>query len=168
MEQTPLTAGTGKACRPANQFPQRPMPTLRKPLILLVEDSVDDEFFFRTALDRSGVPADLVHASDGSIALRILAAARGEDGRRLASCPDLVFLDLKMPVVSGFEVLAWLRANPFVPPLEVAVLSGSDRELDIIRAKAMGASVFHVKPISPPSLREHLLPWTNAEEPRPA
>jgi CheY-like chemotaxis protein len=145
------------------------MPSLRKPLLLLVEDSVDDEFFFRAALDRTGVPADVVHAPDGSVALRMLEAARdATSGRRLPGCPDLVFLDLKMPVVSGFEVLTWLRDHPFDPPLEIAVLSGSDRELDIIRAKALGASVFHVKPISAARLREHLLPWAAAEGKGPA
>lgn len=131
----------------------------RTPLILLVEDSVDDEFFFRWALERSGVSADLIHAPDGAAALSLLREARDEDGGRREGCPDLVFLDLKMPVVSGFDVLAWLRENPFVPPLDVAVLSGSDREQDIARARALGAHVFHVKPLSALGLRDHLEAW---------
>lgn len=144
------------------------MSASRKPLLLLVEDSVDDEFFFRATLERTGIAADVMHAPDGAVALRMLEAARDDSGRRLPSCPDLVFLDLKMPVVSGFDVLSWLREHPFDPALDVAVLSGSDRELDIVRAKALGASVFHVKPISVQRLREHLLPWAPVEARRPA
>ena len=131
----------------------------KKPVILLVEDSLDDEFFFRSALTRTGIPCEIVVAGDGAEALRRFDALRTPDGKRREGCPDLVFLDLKMPVVSGFDVLMWLRAHPFSPPLDLAVLSGSDRAQDIALAQSLGAPVFYVKPLSVEKLRGHLLAW---------
>lgn len=129
------------------------------PLILLVEDSADDAFFFRWALERSLDFAELIHATDGASAIRILEQARASDGRRMPGCPDIVFLDLKMPVVSGFEVLTWLREHPFHPPLDLAVLSGSNREADITRARSLGVAAFYTKPLRANSLAAHLGAW---------
>lgn len=117
---------------------------------------MDDEFFFRRALERSQVSAELTYAEDGAAAIRLLEEVRGKDGGRRPGCPDVIFLDLKMPVVSGFDVLVWLGEHPFDPPLDVAVLSGSDRASDIARAKALGASGFYIKPFSPGCLKDHL------------
>src|SRR5688572_13988911 len=95
-----------------------------RPLVLLVEDSEDDAFFFRWTLDKCGFECDVVHAADGLAAIRHLEAALSgaPDARR----PDLIFLDLKMPNFNGFEVLAWIRDRHIDPPLDVAVLSGSE------------------------------------------
>lgn len=135
------------------------MPSSQKPLVLLVEDSADDAFFFGWALARSGDSAELLHASDGGAAIRILDQARAPDGQRKAGCPDIVFLDLKMPVVSGFDVLIWLRERPFNPPLDLAILSGSNREADITRAKSLGVASFYTKPLRPSGLASHLTAW---------
>jgi CheY-like chemotaxis protein len=129
------------------------------PVILLVEDSPDDEFFFRSALTRTGIPCELNYAPDGAAAIRHFEAVRSTDGARLDGCPDMVFLDLKMPVVSGFDVLTWLRQHPFRPPLDVAVLSGSDRAQDMALAQSLGASMFYVKPLSADRLAGHIHAW---------
>ena len=129
------------------------------PIVFLVEDSPDDEFFFRSALTRTGLACELLHAPDGASAIQFFEAARSADGTRRAGCPDIVFLDLKMPVVSGFDVLTWLRRNPFNPPLDVAVLSGSDRTQDISLAQSLGASMFYVKPLSAERLAGHIRAW---------
>lgn len=130
-----------------------------KALILLVEDSADDAFFFRWALERSRDAAELIHAIDGASAIRALEQVRAPDGQRKEGCPDIVFLDLKMPVVSGFDVLTWMREHPFHPPLDLAVLSGSNREADILRAKSLGVAAFYTKPLRPESLASHLSAW---------
>lgn len=135
-----------------------------KPAILLVEDTIDDTFFFRRALGCGGFDADLVHAPDGDAAVQILRASRTPDGRRAPGCPSIVFLDLKMPMASGFEVLAWLRDHPFHPPLDVAVLSGSDRDADETRARELGASAFYVKPLGATNLRAHLDAWQSRRD----
>lgn len=132
---------------------------LRRPIVLLAEDSEDDAFFFRWTLKKCGLDCDLVHAADGAEAIRILDTAAGPDGRRGKGCPDLVFLDLKMPTLTGFEVLAWIRDHPFNPPLDVAVLSGSEHASDVQRAKDLGASAYYVKPLTPEQLRARFAAW---------
>jgi CheY-like chemotaxis protein len=113
-----------------------------QPTILLVEDSEDDAFFFRWALRKCEIPCSLVVASDGSEAIRHLEEARA--GGRL---PDLVYLDLKIPTFSGFQVLGWIGEQQFDPPLDVAVLSGSEHASDVERARALGATGYFVKPL---------------------
>ena len=129
--------------------------TLQRPLVLLVEDSEDDAFFFRWTLHKCGLECDLVHAADGGAAVRHLEECLGGAKPQ----PDLVFLDLKMPAMSGFEVLGWMRERPFQPTLDVAVLSGSEHATDVERATALGASAYYVKPISVESLRARFSAW---------
>jgi CheY-like chemotaxis protein len=114
------------------------------PTILLVEDSQDDAYFFKRALKRSGCECELEHVFDGGAAVQRLREALTDASRM----PDLVFLDLKMPVLSGFEVLDWIRGQAFASTLQVIVLSGSDQEADRRRARELGAFDFIVKPIT--------------------
>jgi DNA-binding response OmpR family regulator len=122
--------------------------------LLLVEDSEDDVFFFRAALRKSGHDCDLKHAADGAIAMAWLKSAL--EGRE--PIPDFVFLDLKLPGFDGFEILAWIREQPFHPPLDVAILSGSEHPTDMARARALGATSYFVKPISAAQIRARLEP----------
>ena len=131
-----------------------------RPLVLLVEDSEDDAFFFRWTLEKCGFPCDVVHAVDGATAIRHLEAVQGGG----TAPPDLVFLDLKIPAFTGFEVLAWIRDRHFDPPLDVAVLSGSEHATDIQRAHALGASGYYVKPISVEQLRGRFDDWRTKRE----
>lgn len=71
--------------------------------------------------------------------------------------PDLIYLDLKMPVMNGFEVLDWIRLQPFAASLRLTVLSGSDQEKDRHRAKSLGASRYLVKPVTPQDLQDDLV-----------
>jgi two-component system response regulator len=119
--------------------------------ILLVEDCDDDAFFFGRALDKTLLPCEFVHVADGGAAVEHLRNARGT-----GSVPDLIFLDLKLPVLSGFEVLRWLGTQNFQPFPNAAVLSGSDHEGDLVMARSPGASDYFVKPIKPEQLQVRL------------
>ncbi|MES2697290.1 MAG: response regulator [Verrucomicrobiota bacterium] len=130
-----------------------------RPIILLAEDSDDDAFFFRWALQKNDLKCELVRAYDGMEAVDYLKKGVDASGRRNAECPDLVFLDLKMPACNGFEVLEWIRANPFDPPLDVAVLSGSEHAVDFERATKLGATAYYVKPMSAAHLRARFNAW---------
>lgn len=125
------------------------------PVVLLAEDSEDDAFFFRWTLRKSGLACHLVHVWDGQQAIRYLEACREPGALR----PDLVFLDLKMPARTGFEVLEWIRDHPFDPPLDPAVLSGSEHAGDVARGTALGATAYFVKPISASHLQARFAAW---------
>jgi len=123
------------------------------PTILLVEDSDDDAFFFRRTLEKSGVTCQVHHVTNGAEAVDFLLEASKLGKEKL---PHAIFLDLKMPILNGFEVLDWMRAQTFPGPMQVIVLSGSDHEDDKKRASQLGASDYLVKPIKISDLH-HLL-----------
>jgi len=68
--------------------------------------------------------------------------------------PNLILLDLKMPRLSGFDVLAWLRHEEKCRWLPVIVLSSSNHEADVQRAYSLGANSYLVKPVAFDSLVE--------------
>ncbi len=121
-------------------------------IVLLVEDSDDDAFFFERSLKNAGIPGQLIRVADGGAAVEYLERASAASKDLLQT--HVVFLDLKLPVLSGFEVLRWIRERSL--SVEVLVLSGSDLDLDIEAATRLGASDYLVKPISAAELRKRL------------
>jgi CheY-like chemotaxis protein len=116
--------------------------SISEPFILLVEDSEDDAFFFQRALRKLGFAGTCVHVQDGHLATEFLERARSE-----GKVPQLIFLDLKMPKMNGFEFLAWLSKQGFEPPIHVVILSGSDQAGDVQLGRQLGASEYLVKPV---------------------
>jgi CheY-like chemotaxis protein len=70
--------------------------------------------------------------------------------------PFAIFLDLKMPVLNGFEVLEWMRTQTFSSSIHVIVLSGSDYPEDKERAARLGATDYLVKPVRVEDLQRYL------------
>lgn len=122
--------------------------------LLLVDDSEDDAFFFWRTLNKSGANCSLHYSENGTQALQFLQKVMRSDR---ASLPRVVFLDLKLPVLNGFEVLEWIRGQTFPPEMQIVVLSGSEREDDRERAARLGAADYLVKPIKVSDL-QRLLP----------
>lgn len=117
-------------------------------VVLYVEDEEDDVFFLREAFRRARVGADLRASGDGREAIRYLSGEAPFDDRAQHPVPDLVLLDLNLPLLSGFEVLSWLRQNPMLSKLPVIVFSSSSFEDDLRKAYALGADGYLVKPSS--------------------
>jgi CheY-like chemotaxis protein len=111
-----------------------------KAKILVADDSEDDLFLLTRAFEKAGLKHLLVAVPDGEQAIEYL-----ED----ELCPDLLLLDLKMPKVTGFEVLAWIRGKPEFNGLPIIVLSASDLPEDRERAKKLGATDYFVKSLDP-------------------
>ena len=111
---------------------------LKRATILLVEDSEEDVFFFKRALEKSGFTSGLIMASDGKAAISILSDP--------VVVPTLhaVFLDLKLPMVSGFDVLRWAKDQNFDGSLRIFVLSGSSQAND----RKMAVRVVFPRPFS--------------------
>src|ERR1700744_5540013 len=93
--------------------------------ILLVEDNPDDVFLMRRALKKSGLEYPMQVVTDGKQALEYLEGSGQFEGRNLFPRPAWVFLDLKLPYLTGFEVLEWLRRDNANLNLEVVILTSS-------------------------------------------
>src|SRR5688572_2141147 len=112
--------------------------------VLLADDSEDDRILFQLALRKFRDMRLVGVAQDGDQTIAYLEG-RGEFANRHEfPYPDILFLDLKMPRVTGFEVLEWLNTRKDRP--FVAVFSGSELETDIKRASELGADTYQVKP----------------------
>jgi CheY-like chemotaxis protein len=122
------------------------VPNKAQPPILLVEDDEDDAFFVKFAVDKAGIGNRLIVAGDGLEAVRYLTGAGDYADREVHPLPGLLLLDLKMPVMSGFEVLTWLKSRAELIDMPVVVLSSSDLEADKTRATSLGAKEYRVKP----------------------
>ncbi len=109
------------------------------PLILIAEDNPDDQVLLRRALQKAGVDVPVQFVNDGLAAIKFLR----NSGPRCR--PALLLLDLKMPVMDGFEVLEWLRVNPDLRPDHVVVLSSCCDRADLNRAGALGIDHYLVK-----------------------
>ena len=116
----------------------------KAPTVLLVEDSDDDAFFFRRTLQKSGATCEICHVCNGAEAvdyLKNISLSEKQD------FPHAIFLDLKMPLLNGFEVLEWMRTQSFPAYMQVIVLSGSEHQEDKERASRLGAVDYLVKPV---------------------
>ena len=115
--------------------------------ILLVEDDRNDALLLKLAFGQAGPDDRLLFVSDGRQAIDYLAGKPPFDNRALHPFPDLLVLDLKMPGLTGFDVLQWARQHPNLKPTVVAVLSGSNWRAEIDQAYALGADFYVTKPL---------------------
>jgi CheY-like chemotaxis protein len=116
--------------------------------ILVAEDNDDDFFFFRRALRAAGSENPLLRFRDGSELVRFVEKIPAAEFDA-ASQPWLLFVDITMPILNGFEVLEWVKGQKDRVKFNPIVLSGSRRDEDVKRAFALGAKDYLVKPISP-------------------
>lgn len=124
---------------------------MRRLTVLLVDDNPDHRFLTQRALAglRDEVEVLVVAAADGREAL-----ARAWGDPPLA--PDLVLLDIKMPGMTGFDVLRALRADPRTASLRVVMLTSSENAKDVEEARALGADDYVMKAMDPQAFREAL------------
>lgn len=121
-----------------NRFPQK--------TLLIVEDNDDDANLMKRAIGTIGLDLRIQLACNGQEAIDYLAGLREYANRDLYPSPDLVFLDLKMPRLSGFDVLRWVRHTATTRRLIVIVLTSSNQPSDIQQAFELGANSYVVKP----------------------
>ena len=112
----------------------------------MVEDDPNDALLVRKAAQKtlSGIP--LLVVSNGQEAIQYLKGEGVYADRARFPFPDIVLLDLKMPVMNGFEVLRWVRSQPKLKRLPVIILTGSVHENDTKTAYEEGANSYLVKP----------------------
>jgi CheY-like chemotaxis protein len=115
--------------------------------ILFVEDSTDDAMLTIRALSKSGFANKLHHVVDGAAALDFLYCRGIYSDRNPKQYPKLVLLDLKMPKVSGIQVLEAVKGDPELKSIPVVMLTSSNEGPDIEKCFALGANSYIVKPV---------------------
>jgi CheY-like chemotaxis protein len=129
---------------------------IEKALILLAEDEQTDAYFIQWANKKAGLPHEIFHVADGQEAIDYLRGTPPYDDRTRHPFPHLLLLDLKMPRLTGFDVLSWLKQDSDFPELPVVVLSSSNYPADIDQARKLGATDYKIKPGNPQLLVEML------------
>lgn len=112
--------------------------------IMLVEDNPDDVALTLHAFESHNIVNEIVVARDGVEALEKLLPARPPDASAL---PSVVLLDLKLPKISGLEVLRRIRQSAPTRFLPVVVLTTSSQEEDRIKSYELGANSYVRKPV---------------------
>ena len=112
-------------------------------VILLIEDNPKDEALTLRALKKNNIGNEVVVARDGAEAVDRLFGAGGNQ----APLPQLVLLDLKLPKVSGIEVLRRIRDDPRTRSIPVVAMTSSREERDIAETYKLGLNSYIVKPV---------------------
>jgi len=114
--------------------------------ILFAEDSEDDAMLTIRALQKSGLTNKIYHVKDGAEALEFIYCTGAYALRDINDHPKLILLDLKMPKVSGMEVLAKIKEGhlKYIP---VVILTSSKEDPDIKKCYSLGATSYIVKPV---------------------
>lgn len=115
--------------------------------VLLAEDEEHDIFFMRRAFDTAGVQNKLMAVQNGREVIRYLEGKGEYADRHQYPEPALLLVDLKMPLIDGFEVMSWIRSQPrWRDQLSILVFSSSAEEQDKRKAFELGAHEYLVKP----------------------
>ncbi len=120
---------------------------MKRSHILLVEDTPDDVELTRRAFKKNSIANDLVVCRDGEEALDYLFAEGAHAGRDPYDLPAVVLLDLKLPRISGLEVLSRLRSDPRTRLLPIVMLTTSKEERDLAESYRLGCNSYVVKPV---------------------
>ncbi len=127
---------------------------MKKPAVLLADDDPNDVALVELAVKRSGMANPLFAVSNGLEVMQYLTGAGRFADRERYPLPRLLLLDLKMPVMDGFDILAWLKTRPEFKSIVRVVLTSSYLEVDVRRAILLGAQQFLTKPMSLPELTD--------------
>ena len=119
------------------------------PTILLVEDDSSDAMLVQRGFGKASVLNPILHLKNGDEALGYLAGADKYADRTRYPLPALILLDLKMPGMTGLQLLQWLRTKREVRRIPVVVLTKDDRPSTIKAAYDLGANSYLVKPGEP-------------------
>lgn len=123
------------------------MSEITRTTILLAEDDQNDVMLIKRAFSKSHVINPIACVENGEEAVAYLAGQGDYADRERHPLPFMMLLDLKLPRLSGHEVLKWVREQPGLKRLPVVVLTSSREPSDINRAYEIGANSYLVKPV---------------------
>lgn len=116
--------------------------------VLVVEDEPDDVLFIRRAFTRSKLANALNFVANGEEAVAYLTGDGAYADRAVHPLPSLILLDLKLPRMSGLEVLEWRRQQKKqIQRIPIVVLTSSRESSDVNRAYELGVNTYLTKPV---------------------
>jgi two-component system, response regulator len=116
--------------------------------ILLVEDNPHEAQLTIRSFQKANIANRLLHIDDGAEALDFIFSRNKYAKRRIDNLPKLILLDLKLPKVSGLEILKAIKNDPRSKIIPVIVLTSSKEEPDIIASYELGVNSYIVKPVN--------------------
>ncbi len=116
--------------------------------ILLVEDDENDAMLLRMAFERNNIANPVQWVKDGLEAVAYLNGDGIYSDRAKYPFPEVLLLDLKMPRMTGLELLAWISEHPEYKVIPTIIMTSSKQELDIESAYKLGANTYMTKPIA--------------------
>jgi len=122
--------------------------------IVLIEDNENDAELAIRALQKNQVARHIIHLKDGEDALDFLFGKGQYLGRNIDNKPRVILLDLKMPKVSGLEVLEQIKSDDLTRKIPVVMLTSSKEHPDVEKAYLLGANSYIVKPVDFDNFRQ--------------
>jgi CheY-like chemotaxis protein len=120
---------------------------MRKKTVLLVEDNEDDEIMTIRSLRDGGFQGVIVVVRDGQEATDWLLG-EGDYAGGARPAPDVILLDIRLPKLSGFEVLETIRGHARTRHVPVVMLTASDEQADLVRSYDLHANSYVRKPVT--------------------
>jgi CheY-like chemotaxis protein len=121
--------------------------------IISTDDDRDDQEFLIEAIKETKVECDVICASNGIQLIDILTK-KNQYEDNCSKLPDLIILDLNMPLMDGYEVLKIVKGDKNLKDIPICVLTTSHHESDKIKSINYGANGFYSKPMSATGLQK--------------
>jgi len=139
--------------------------------ILIVDDDLNDIELAKKAFEKTKLPNSIVTARHGGEALDYLYR-RGNFAGREGNDPVFIMLDLKMPKVSGLDVLRQIKVDNALKLIPVVMFTSSKEERDLLACYSLGVNSYVVKPVEfaqfSETIRQLSLYWALINETPPA
>lgn len=119
----------------------------REVKIIITEDDQGHATLIKKNLRRAGIKNDIIHFSDGQTTLDYLKK-EGDGPKRKSGIPHLLLLDLKMPGISGLDVLKQIKEDDELKKIPVIILTTTDNEVEIEKCHKLGCSNYVTKPVA--------------------
>ncbi len=123
------------------------MNNLTETEILIVEDNKNDAEMALRAFNKNNLTNNIFVVGDGEEALNFIYAKGKFKSRKDSANPKIILLDLKLPKISGLEVLRKIKSDPEKKMIPVIVLTSSKEESDIVESYKLGVNSYIVKPV---------------------
>jgi len=116
--------------------------------IVIVEDNPNDAELMIRSLKKNNLANNLILLEDGEEAMNFFFRQGKYEDVEISHIPKVIFLDLKLPKVSGLEILKNLKTNAVTRKIPVIIVSSSKEDPDITAAYDLGANSYVVKPVN--------------------